>query len=89
VPVPGRSDAASTRLGSRELCASGFGGRRRPAHASVAAAVDRVKAKFNGLLEPFAPELQQASILSHAWGIEKLTDLSPLLASMTLNSAQD
>jgi 2-methylcitrate dehydratase len=41
--------------------------------------------KFHGLLRPFASDAQRASILSHAWGIEKLPDLAPLLASMTLD----
>jgi hypothetical protein len=45
--------------------------------------------KFNGLLQPFASDVQRASILSHVWEIEKLADLSPLFASMTLDSAQD
>ena len=45
--------------------------------------------KFHGLVQPFASDAQRASILSHLWGIEKLADLSPLFASMTLDSAHD
>lgn len=45
--------------------------------------------KFHGLLQPFASDVQRASILAHLWGIEKLADLSPLFASMTLDGAQD
>jgi 2-methylcitrate dehydratase len=56
-----------------------------PGGARVPATDTQFEDKFHGLLRPFASDAQRASILSHAWGIEKLPDLAPLFASMTLD----
>lgn len=49
----------------------------------------QLEGKFHSLLRPHASESQRASLLSLAWGVEKLSDLAPLVASMTLTSGDE
>ncbi len=55
-----------------------------PGGARVPVTDGQLEDKFHGLLRPFASDAQRASILSHAWGVERAPCLAPLFASMTL-----
>jgi 2-methylcitrate dehydratase PrpD len=59
-----------------------------PGGARVPVTDAQLEDKFHGLVRPFASDAQRASILSHAWGIEKLPDLAPLFASTTLDAGR-
>ena len=63
--------------------------RDAPGGARVPMTDEQFEDKFNRLVQPFASDVQRASILSHVWGIEKLADLSPLFACMTPDSVPD
>jgi 2-methylcitrate dehydratase PrpD len=57
-----------------------------PGGVRVPATDTQLEDKFHALLRPFASDAQRASILSHAWGIDKSPNLAPLFASMTLDA---
>lgn len=44
--------------------------------------------KFHGLLRPLASDSQRKEIVSLAWNVEQLADLSPLLSAMTVDTVQ-
>lgn len=62
--------------------------RDAPGGGRVAMTDEQFEEKFHGLLRPFAPETQRAEILSLIWGVEKLTDLSPLVQATALGAPQ-
>ncbi|OUD05080.1 MmgE/PrpD family protein [Streptomyces swartbergensis] len=60
--------------------------RDAPGGGRVAMTDEQFEEKFHGLLRALAPEAQREEILSLAWGVENLPDLSPLLRATALDT---